>query len=137
MTGDTGLGKSFLASCIAVEVASGGYSVVYETAFDILGAIEERRFNRTEGEDKTEKYRTCDLLVIDDLGAEMITTFTVAALYNLITTRAAAGKKMIIVTNLSLEEIAKKYSEQIASRLRGEYVNLPFIGRDIRSIKRK
>lgn len=135
LTGGTGLGKTFLASCIAVEVAATGHSVAYTTAFDAVRAMEERRF--MQGEDKFEKLRACELLVIDDLGDEHINSFSIATLYNLITTRMTANKKTILISKLTIDEIKSKYSEQLASRLNGEYVTLSFIGEDIRGKKRK
>lgn len=134
-TGGTGLGKTFLASCIAVEVAALGNSVAYTTAFDAVRAMEERRF--MQGEDKFEKLRNRDLLVIDDLGDEHINSFSIATLYNLITTRMTANKKTILISKFSVDEIGSKYSEQLASRLNGEYITLSFTGEDIRGKKRK
>lgn len=136
-TGGTGLGKTLLASCVAVEVAASGNSVALTTAFDAVRAMEERRFAAIQGEDKFEKLRNCDLLVIDDLGAEHINSFSIATLYNLITTRMTAGKKTILISKLTIDEIEAKYSEQFASRLRGEYISLSFVGEDIRGKKRK
>ena len=46
-----------------------------------------------------------DLLVIDDLGAEMATPFSKSALYNLVNTRLLANRPMIINTNLTIKEI--------------------------------
>ena len=59
-----------------------------------------------------------------------------SALYTLINTRLTEGRKTIISTNLSFGEMEKRYSGQICSRIRGEYRLLPFVGRDIRQIKR-
>ena len=47
-----------------------------------------------------------------------------------------AGKKTIISTNLNPEEIGRRYSPQVRSRLEGEYRILPFFGEDIRKLKR-
>ena len=132
INGDTGLGKTHLASCVALEVAGKGYSVRYGTAFEILGAFEDKKFNRDVGEDKTEDYKKADLLIIDDLGAEMITQFSTAVLYNLMSTREIAGKSTIIISPLTVGEISAKYTPQIASRLSGNYIPLYCVGEDIR-----
>lgn len=138
-SGGTGLGKTLLASCIALEIAQNGASVVYDTAFQTFAAFEERKFGRDTDVDcdPTEKYRTCDLLILDDVGSEMITAFTTAAFYNLINVRLLSGKKTILISTFSVDEIAKKYNAQIASRIRGDFVWLAFCGQDIRSQKRK
>ena len=134
-SGGTGLGKTFLAACIAKVVSERGYSVIYATAFDVLRRFEEERFRREESEDEpdTRRYLGCDLLILDDLGTEYRSGFVVSALYHLINTRLAAGKKTIITSNLRKEELALRYSPQIASRLEGEYLPLRFTGEDIRT----
>ena len=82
-----------------------------------------------------EKYLACDLLIVDDLGTEMPGQFTTAALYSLINDRILAGRPTIISTNLTSEEIAQRYNRQIASRLRGSYNRVSFLGDDIRIVK--
>ena len=136
--GGTGLGKTFLSACIAREASQRGASVVYETAGAVISAYEEQKFRGSEeAEKKTRKFLTCDLLILDDLGTEMITEFSKSALYSLLNGRLLAGKKTIISTNLSPEDLAQVYSPQIASRLLGEYQDLPFVGRDIRLQKKE
>ena len=49
--------------------------------------------------------------------------------------RLLLGKPTIISTNLTTEDIAKRYTPQIASRLRGSFKRVPFIGDDIRLLK--
>ena len=83
------------------------------------------------------RYLNCDLLILDDLGTELTTAFTVSSLYELINTRLVSGRKTVINTNLSVEEIRGRYSAQIASRLEGEYEVLRFYGRDIRLQKKE
>ena len=75
------------------------------------------------------------LLIIDDLGTELTTSVVIPALYGLVNDRLLAGKSMIISTNLNVEEIAKRYSPQIASRLQGCFKYLTFLGQDIRVLK--
>lgn len=138
-TGGPGLGKTFLSTCIAREVSEREFSVVYDTASGIFSKFEESKFSKNQdmGElhEEIGRYFKCDLLILDDLGTEMTTSFTVSALYDLINSRLAAGKQTIISSNLTIAEIRKRYSPQIASRLEGEYRKLCFYGRDIRLMK--
>ncbi len=135
-TGNTGLGKTFLSACIADTVVDKGYSVSYESAPTLFSKLEKNRFNPDDASRADcSKYETCDLLIIDDLGTEMPGNFVTAALYALVNARLLTGKSMLISTNLNIEEIAKRYSPQIASRLQGEFVNMPFMGQDIRVLK--
>ena len=135
-SGDTGLGKTFLSACIARTVADSGYSVMYESAGHLFGNLERAKFTGDENARReAEKYTACDLLIVDDLGTEMPGAFVTAALYTLVNDRLLAGKPTIISTNLNTEDFAHRYSPQIASRLRGSYTRIPFVGEDIRIVK--
>ena len=141
LQGGTGLGKTYLSACIARVVAGAGYAVAYETAASALDAFECAKFQRSsaDGEaaaQRVEQYLGCDLMILDDLGTEMITAYSTSALYTLINTRLTRKKATIISTNCSNEELQKKYTPQILSRIEGEYQTLPFVGRDIRQIKK-
>jgi DNA replication protein DnaC len=131
------LGKTHLSSAIAKVVIDNGYDVVYETAQNIFADFEAERFGRAPaGENRTARYFNCDLLIMDDLGTEMQTQFTVPCLYNLLNTRLISEKSMIISTNVRKEELLSKYSDRITSRLFGEFEICVFTGKDIRSQKR-
>ena len=136
--GGTGLGKTFLSACIAREVADRGYSVAYESAGHLFSKLEKNRFSPDEASE-AEVYRLehCDLLIIDDLGTELPGNFVTAALYNLVNDRLLTGKPMVISTNLNIDEIAQRYSPQIASRLQGSFLRLTFVGDDIRILKNR
>ena len=132
-SGDTGLGKTFLSACIARTVADRGYSVVYESAGHLFAKLERAKFNADEeAREEIKKYNDCDLLIVDDLGTEMPGQFTTAALYSLVNDRMLGGKPMIISTNLNVEDMSRRYSPQIASRLRGSFTRVAFLGDDIR-----
>ena len=136
LSGAPGLGKTYLSACIARVVAENGFSVVYDMAASIFAKFEDAKFSRTENledtKDEIKRYMECDLLILDDLGTEMTTVFTIAALYEIINTRLITGKKTIVNSNLTTLELQKRYSEQITSRVGGEYRNLTFYGEDIR-----
>jgi len=141
MQGGTGLGKTYLSACIARVVAAKGCSVCYDTAFSAFEYFEQQKFSRSPEEAETAGIRvkrmlSCDLMILDDLGTEMITPMSTSALYTLINTRLTNGKKTIISTNCSDAELQKKYSPQICSRIQGEFLCLPFVGNDIRLIKK-
>ena len=136
--GGTGLGKTFLAACVARAVADRGYSVVYETANHLLTKLEQAKFSpNEENRREAEKLVSCDLLILDDLGTEMPGQFTTAALYSLLNDRLLAGKPMLITTNLNKDEMTRRYSPQIASRIYGGFVGKSFVGEDIRILKNR
>jgi DNA replication protein DnaC len=141
LQGGPGLGKTFLSACIARVVAEKGFSVCYDSATAALDNFERARFSRDteEGEAAAVRIRRmqdCDLMILDDLGTEMITPMSQSALYTLVNTRLVNGKKMIISTNYTDAELQKKYTPQIFSRISGEFTALPFVGKDIRQVKK-
>ena len=130
-SGATGLGKTFLSACIARQVADGGHSVVYVSAAKLFADYEAVRFDRAEA-DSIRKYEDCDLLILDDLGTEMTTQFTVSALYEVVNGRLLAQKATLISTNLDAADLESRYKGQVASRLLGCYQLVYFVGDDIR-----
>lgn len=141
LSGAPGLGKTFLSACIARTVSEHGFSVVYDTAGNVFAQFEARKFQRDgdnarEARDETRRYLNCDLLILDDLGSELTTQFTQSALYELLNTRLVGEKCTVISSNLTLEDVSRRYAPQIASRLEGEYHVLRFFGDDIRLLKK-
>ena len=138
--GRPGLGKTHLSAAIAREVSGKGFSVVYDTAGHVFARCEAAKFRSDEEPDAAEdvrRYEKSDLLILDDLGTEMTTAFVQSALYQLVNSRLLAGKSTVINTNLTPPELGVRYGAAVRSRLEGEYTVLPFIGRDIRKLKRE
>ena len=135
MHGATGLGKTHLSLAIANVVAEKGYRVIYDTAHNILSSLEREKFSYSNTGEREKEILDCDLLIIDDLGSEFSTQFTVAAIYNIVNTRINRSKPVIISTNLTEKELEEKYTQRVTSRIIGNYVSLLFIGKDIRQIK--
>lgn len=137
MSGEPGLGKTFLSACIAREVVSRGYSVVYDTAIHVFACLEKQKFGGGTPEDSrmAERVMECDLLILDDLGTEMPTAFIAPALYSVINGRLMEEKPTIISTNFNIQQLSARYTPQITSRIAGEYSILSFAGQDIRRLK--
>ena len=138
LSGDPGLGKTFLSACIARVVSETGHSVVYDTATHVFERFEAQKFSRGEdgAEEDVERFLRCDLLIIDDLGTELTTEFVRSAFYQIVNTRLMTNKKTIISTNLSPLELSRRYGANILSRIEGAYRILPFFGDDIRKMKK-
>lgn len=137
MIGKTGLGKTHLSLSIAKTVIDGGFGVVYVPAQKLVSNLEREHFSSSAGDAFMRKYADCDLLIIDDLGAEFQSSFANSAIGNLINERLYERRPTIISTNLSGKELAERYSERTASRILGEYKKLYFVGEDIRFLKNR
>lgn len=135
--GDTGLGKTFLCNCIANEILNMEKSVLYKTAPELFKMLDEIRFNDYEKNIEQEKIIfDCDLLVIDDLGAEYKTKPLESDLFNIINMRLLNKKPVIISTNMNANELPEFYTQRIVSRIYGHYDMFEFVGEDIRIKKR-
>lgn len=137
--GNPGLSKTFLSTAIAKEISSKSFTVVYDTCISILNNFEAKKFSKTtylENEfsvdEQIARYFSCDLLIIDDLGTELVTPFSTSVLYELINDRIMRKKPMIINTNFIIAELTKKYSPAIGSRLDGDFRFVFFFGDDVR-----
>lgn len=140
LSGGTGLGKTFLSASIARVVSESGHSVVYDTAGHIFSRFEAQKFGRESGEEAgsdVDRALGCDLLILDDLGTELTTSFVQSAMYQLVNTRLITGKKTVISTNLNPAELGRRYGAPVLSRLQGEYELLLFFGEDIRRKKNR
>lgn len=132
--GRPGLGKTHLSLSIVNEVIKKGYSVMYGPAYNIFAKMENDRFD-THTSENFDTAIGVDLLVIDDLGGEFMTAFVQSTVYNIINTRILLGKPTIISTNLAIDEIQKRYTPRVASRIIGDYKPKIFLGTDVRQAK--
>lgn len=134
--GQSGVGKTFLSNCIAKELLDSGYSVIYLTSHQLFDILETKAFRKEEMKDIDKSIismlYTCDLLIIDDLGTELINNFTESQLFSCIQERLLANVGTIISTNFSFNDIKNNYNERIFSRLTGNYKLIKIAGDDIR-----
>ena len=133
---NTGVGKTFLTHCIAKELLSQSYTVVYLTSIGLFDILEKNKFDRElsslEKSTTVSYIMNCDLLILDDLGTELTNSFTTSQLYQVIDSRLVHKKSTIISTNLSFDDLREQYSERIFSRLTSGYTLLKVTGEDIR-----
>lgn len=133
MSGGTGLGKTHLSLAIADRVIRRGIAVIYDSAVNILGSIEEEHFSYNRSRETLDAVLDTDLLIIDDLGTEQETKFINSMIFNIIDTRINRRKSTIISTNLNISEISKRYGARIASRFSSkDYTYVQFSGKDVR-----
>lgn len=141
LIGNAGTGKTYISSCIANRALERGKSVYYQTAFNLFDALERLKFGRYTPEEQedfeaVQKYiNTADLLIIDDLGTEFISSYSSVMLFNIINNRLLNKQSTILSTNLSIENLTRQYSQRFVSRICGDYEILRFIGRDLRFLK--
>lgn len=136
MMGDAGLGKTHLALSIANTVLRRGYDVLYCSAANIFRQIEAEQFNNGRDTTTLDSLKRCDLLILDDLGAEHTGYYLNSVLYDIVNTRLNQHKPTIYTTNITSERVlTSRYGEKVSSRLIGCSKALPFFGEDIRMLK--
>jgi DNA replication protein DnaC len=132
LSGNTGCGKTHLATAMLREIEKaeiaraidGGDALTSKAFITTPDFLLGLRCSFKESGGKTEeeiinRYSTVRYLVLDDLGSEKATEFSIAALYLVIDRRDREDLPTIITTNLTLEEIEERLSARIASRLAG------------------
>lgn len=137
LTGETGVGKTFLANCIAKELLDTYHSVIYLTATEFFKCFENSDFRRNlDNSIDVNYFLECDLLIIDDLGTESSNSYTNSKLFYVINERLLRNKSVIISSNFTISQIEDFYSERIFSRIISSYTILRLFGTDIRYLKR-
>jgi len=137
--GEPGTGKTFVSHAIAKDLLDSGRTVLYQTAPRLSKVLEDYRFNRDQLSNPDEMLAAVDnvdLLILDDLGAEISTVVTSAAIFDIVNQRLLARKHTVISTNLSPAQLESQYSERLVSRFFGNYQMIKFFGEDIR-VKKK
>ena len=124
---------------IAKELIESTHSVIYFSAFRLFELFADSTFGRTDSASQQELEQhifECDLLIIDDLGTELVNSFVSSQLFLVLNERILRRKSTLISTNLSLGTFADTYSERIFSRISSTYTMLRLIGDDIRIQKK-
>lgn len=106
--GTNGTGKTHLAAAIALQLLGQGIPVICKTSDDMLQDIK----NTFEMQTVTERevlgvYRNIDLLIVDDLGKEQCTDWSMSTLYSIFNDRYERMKPTIITTNYGAEDLAR------------------------------
>lgn len=136
LLGDTGLGKTHLSLAIAGELIEKNYNVLYTSAPELFRKLQSEYYGRGDGDADTMQLAiTADLLILDDLGAEVESNFVTSSLYNLVNQRLNRGLPTIISSNLTMKELERRYTDRVASRLLTLYKCMKFVGKDVRMLK--
>ena len=119
LRGDVGRGKTHLSSAVANEVLASGKTVIYKRAADLFDMMRQYKFEESKQrwQEVLEQLLTCDLLVIDDLGAERTTDFITEQLVLLLEERNYRNKPWIINSNLKLSQVQDNYSTRVSDRI--------------------
>lgn len=143
-SGPAGVGKTYMANCIAEELINRGITVLYMTSPRLFATINEYKAKAFKDEEYDDlSYRNIfesELLIIDDLGTESMSAARYAEFLNVLNARLSKNLsspcKTIISTNFGLKELYEYYDERVASRIIGSFDIYRFAGDDIRRLKK-
>ena len=141
--GSTGLGKTFLSNCIAKALLDKGHTVLYLSSNELFEEVLSKYIMSRNEDDKKilepiyQYLYNSDLLIIDDLGTEVLSSFVKSQLFEIINKRILTGRSTLITSNLDLETLQDRYTERVMSRIADNYILYQLYGDDIRYIKKK
>lgn len=136
--GTVGTGKTFLANCIAKALIDTCHSVIYFSAMELFNTFAKYAFDKDKKtlENFCNDLYHCDLVIVDDLGTEMESSFVTSYFFSFLNGRGQLGKSTLITTNLGLKELNQKYSDRICSRIIGSFEICLLTGPDIRILQK-
>jgi DNA replication protein DnaC len=129
LRGSEGVGKTHLAVAVLKGVIERGFNGLFWNVPDLF--LELRRMMTGEQGVASEaeiidSLRRTDLLVLDDLGAERTSEFTVDRIYTIINSRYADDRATVITTSCNPQDLADRVGRATASRLNEMCVDLVF-----------
>ena len=131
--GGAGLGKTHLALAVADAVLARGFDVLYTSSAALAARLGREHFDYDGDDSWLEACQEADLLILDDLGTEHLTTLTISVLYELINTRMLCHRPTIYTTNIVDQGVfTTRYTEKVASRMLGNCRIFKFFGQDQR-----
>ncbi len=102
--GNVGTGKSYTAAAIANELLAQMQSVIMTSFIKLLDEMSDLDRDNSE---YIAKLNRAKLLIIDDLGAERGTDYSLEKVYDIIDSRYRTGKPIILTTNLEISQMKK------------------------------
>ena len=124
-----------MISLFANALLDRGHNVHFTTAFAMVTAFQKYVTSFGRDDHLINDFLDCDVLIIDDLGAEpVIRNVTQEHIYNIINERLFHKRAFIITTNLTPAEIRDRYDQRITSRILADSTTtcLEFKGNDLR-----
>jgi DNA replication protein DnaC len=108
--GPPGNGKTHIAAAITNELYKRGYIVVFQSVPELLEKI-RGTFNRESRDSENDIMKAllaCDLLVLDDIGAEKLTDWVQEIMFRIIDGRYRKKLPILYTSNLQPKELANQ-----------------------------
>ena len=117
LMGVFGCGKTHLAAAVANDAISLGIPTLFTTVPDLLDWLRYTYGKAEETyEERFERIRNIELLVLDDLGTQNATDWSKEKLFQIINYRYAQQLPTVITTNQSLEDMEGRVRSRLEDR---------------------
>lgn len=129
LAGPADHGKTYAGYAVGNEAVARGYYALAWTVADLNAALRpgadlpERTYERAVG---------CDLLLLDDLGREQVTAWSLEQLQRILDARNRERRRTVVTTNLSYEQVADRYGSPVAGRLIDDAIIVKIEGERLR-----
>ena len=114
--GQPGGGKTHIAAAIAINLINSGIKVMYMPYRETLTKLKINIKNEDYYKSTLDKFKMCDLLMIDDLYKGKVTLADINILFEIINYRYVNYKPIMVSSEMIIEEILK-VDEGIGSRI--------------------
>ena len=119
LSGNAGLGKTFLLSCLYNEFRKKGVGAVAISSFELMEKIRAAYFHQDDAKEAFDELESAPVLLIDDLGSEPLMRTVSLEEYLCVLLNERMNRKLhtVITTNLTPAQFKDRYSERVMSRL--------------------
>ena len=119
LSGNAGLGKTFLLSCLYNEFRKKGVGAVAISSFELMEKIRAVYFHQDDAKEAFDELESAPVLLIDDLGSEPLMRTVSLEEYLCVLLNERMNRKLhtVITTNLTPAQFKDRYSERVMSRL--------------------
>lgn len=139
--GPVGTGKTYNASAVTASLATASRGVVLTSALRILSDVQDTYSTGESAKRELERYLSCEVLVLDDLGKESASRWSVMTLFDIVNTRYESMLSTIYTSQYSLESLQERLSrahetetaKAIVSRIRETCADVRLYGHDRRA----
>lgn len=117
ITGPVGTGKTHLMAAIARTLLSIHQEAIFRRCGDLYLTLRETFTDEVSELEVLDEYCRPKWVMLDDLGAGSLSDFERRTLLEILDRRFNAERPTVVTTNWSLEEIAERIDDRIASRI--------------------
>jgi DNA replication protein DnaC len=133
LVGPTGVGKTLLATAFVMEQVLRGNRARFCNFRDLIGVLRQKSLQACADEEEIKAIRKAPILVLDDVGAERSTPYTVDVLTNILEYRLNHKLPLFLTTNANEKEMIERLNERVYSRIKASCALVPVCGSDQRN----